>query len=121
MSNAGPLQAGFRQTNSIGHLHFQDFLQSSEEVAALDKLKQDFFSYMLSKSALKPEHVMFSFKDHIAAKEMEGIHTEPAVVVYLSIVDMHADTVEAMSEVAALLYKQYIASSGARHLVVAAW
>ena len=40
---------------------------------------------------------MFSFKDHIAAKEMEGIHTEPGVVVYLSIVDMHADTVEAMS------------------------
>ena len=38
---------------------------------------------------------------------------------YLSIVDMHADTVEAMSEVAALLYKEYIASSGARHLVVA--
>lgn len=62
---------------------------------------------------------MFSFKDHIAAKEMEGIHTEPAVVVYLSIVDMHADTVEAMSEVAALLYKEYLASSGAQHLVVA--
>ena len=62
LSNAGSLQAGFRQTNSIGHLHFQDFLQSSEEVAALDKLKQDFFSYMVSKSALKPEHVMFSLK-----------------------------------------------------------
>ena len=32
---------------------------------------------------------------------------------------MHADNVEAMSEVAAMLYKEYMASSGARHLVVA--
>ena len=50
---------------------------------------------------------------------MESIHTEPAVVVCLSIVDMHADTVEAMSEVAAMLYKEYITSSETRHLVVA--
>lgn len=54
---------------------------------------------MLSKSALKPDYVLFSLKDHIAVRETEGIHTEPAVVVYLSIVDMYADTVEAMSEV----------------------
>ena len=44
--------------------------------------------------------------------------TEPAVVVCLSIVDMHADTVEAMSEIAAMLYKEYITSSETRHLVL---
>ena len=49
---------------------------------------------------------------------MESIHTEPAVVVCLSIVDMHADTVEAMSEIAAMLYKEYITSSETRHLVL---
>ncbi len=38
---------------------------------------------------------------------------------YLSIVDLHADTIEAMSEVAAMLYKEYIMSTGAQHLVVA--
>ena len=119
LSSTGALHVGSRQTTSVGHLQFQDFLQSDEELAALDKLQWDFFGYMLSIYALKPEHVIFSFKDHIAAKEMEGIHTEPAVVVYLSIVDMHADTVEAMSEVAAMLYKEYIASSGAQHLVIA--
>ena len=68
----------------VGHLQFQDLLQSDEEVAALDKLK-NFLDYMLSKSALKPDYVLFSHKDHIATKETEGIHTEPAVVVYLSI------------------------------------
>ena len=60
-------------------------LQSDEEVAALDKLKKNFFDYMLSKSALKPDYVLFSYKDHIATKETKGTHTEPAVVVYLSI------------------------------------
>ena len=34
-------------------------------------------------------------------------------MLYLSIVDMHADTIEAMSEVAAMLYKEYIATTGA--------
>ena len=77
--DAGALQVGSRHTTSVVHLQFQDFLQSDEKVAALEKLKEGFFGYMLSKSALKPEHVIFSFKDHIDAKEMEGIHTEPAV------------------------------------------
>ncbi len=119
LSNATALHVGSRQTTSVGRLQFKDFVQSDEEITALEKLKQNFFGYMLNKSALKPEHVIFSFKDHIVAKEREGIHTEPAVVVYLSIVDLHADTIEAMSEVAAMLYKEYIASTGAQHLVVA--
>ena len=38
---------------------------------------------------------------------------------YLSVLDIHADTIEAMSEVAAMLYKQYILTTGAKHLVVA--
>ena len=63
--DAGALQVGSRHTTSVVHLQFQDFLQSDEKVAALEKLKENFFGYMLSKSALKPEHVIFSFKDHI--------------------------------------------------------
>ena len=39
LSNAGALHVGSRQTTSIGHLQFKDFLQSEEEMAALDKLK----------------------------------------------------------------------------------
>ena len=119
LSNAEALQVGSRLTTSMGCLQFKDFLQSDEEVAALEKLKKNFFGYILCKSALNPEHVLFTFKDHIAALEGDGIHTEQAVVVYLSIVDMNSDTIEAMSEVAAMLYKEYIASTGAQYLVVA--
>ena len=62
---------------------------------------------------MKPEHLLFSFKEHVAALQGSDIHAEPAVVLYLSIVDMHA---EAMSEVAAMLYKEYIATTGAQYL-----
>ena len=39
-------------------------------------------------------------------------------MVYLSILDIHADTLEAMSEVAAMLHKEYLQNTTARHLVV---
>ena len=112
------VRVGSRQTSFMECLQFQDFLQSDEEVAAIEKVKKNFFGYIVRKSALKPEHVLCSFKDHMAAVDGD-VHTEPAVVVYLSIVDMHADTIAAMSEGAAMLYKEYIATTGAQHLVVA--
>ena len=42
-----------------------------------------------------------------------SMHAEPSTVVYLSVLDIHADTVEAMSQVAAMLYKEYIVTIGA--------
>ena len=68
---------------------------------------------MLHKSALKPNYVLFS---PFWCSEECSIQPEPAVVLYPSIIDMHADT---MSEVAAMLYKEYISRTGAQHLVVA--
>lgn len=40
-------------------------------------------------------------------------------MLYLSIADMHADTIEGMSEVAAMLYKEYIVTTGTQYLIVA--
>lgn len=60
------LHVGSRHTISMGCLQLEDFLQSNEEVAALDKLKKSFFTYVLHESALKPEHLLFSFKDFVA-------------------------------------------------------
>ena len=119
LSSTRPLHVGSRQTTSVGHLQFQDFLQSDEELAGLDKLKQDFMVFKTENHMLRVQRRLTQHVAEKVTKEMEGIHTEPAVVVYLSIVDMHADTVEAMSEVAAMLYKEYIASSGAQHPVIA--
>ena len=95
---------------------YKDFLQSQDEAVALSQLKKWIFTYVLHKKTLKPDHLLFSFKEHVAALQGGDIHAEPAVVLYLSIVDMHADTTEAMSEVAAMLYKEYIVTTGAQYL-----
>ena len=74
------------------------------------------FNYMVHKLALKP---VFNFRDHICAVNSTSIHAEPSTVVYLSVLDIHADTIEAMSEAAAMLHKKYIITTGAEHLMVA--
>ena len=48
----------------------------------------------------------------------QNLRIEPAKVAYLPTVDMHVDTVEAMSEVASILHKEYIATTGASHLII---
>ena len=104
---------------SLGHLSYDDFQCTVEEETTLTKLKCDLFTYVIHKYALQPDNSFMSFKDHIAALWGDSVHAEPADIVYLSIVDMNADTIEAMSEVAAMLHKEYIATTGAQHLIVA--
>jgi hypothetical protein len=54
----------------------------------------------------------------MCAVGFDSIHAEPSTVVYLSVFDIPAGTIEAMSEVAVMLYKEYIVSTGAAHLVM---
>ena len=77
------------------------------------------FNYIVHKLALKPHNMLCGFKDHMCAMTSSSIHAEFATVVYLSVLDIHADTVEATSEVAAMLYKEYVVTTGAAHIVVA--
>lgn len=86
-------------------------------MSALGSVTKTAFTYFLQKSCLSPEHILFGIKDHLAAMK-EDSHAEPSLVIYLSILDIHADTLEAMSEVAAMLHKEYLQNSMAKHLVV---
>ena len=47
-------------------------------------------------------------KEHLSTIGRYDIISEPSSVTYLSIVDMHADTIEAMSKVSSMLYNEYI-------------
>ena len=58
----------------MSNLRYVDFLSSSEEVAAMNFLNVQTFNYMVQKMALKPENVLFSFKDHICAVNFSTIH-----------------------------------------------
>ena len=120
LQNIEPLHVpSTRESTLMSNLQYVDFLSSSEELAAMNCLNIQTFNYMIHKLALKPENVLFNFKDHMCAVNSGSISAEPSTVVYLSVLDIHADTVEAMSEVAAMLYKEYIVTTGAAHLVVA--
>ena len=121
--NTEPLIPGSRCRANLDQLEFNDFIQSNDEIGGLDSLQRDHFVYIVQKYVLGGsihDQILFSFKEHMRALEMvKDVHVEPAKVVYLPIVDMHADTVEAMSEVSSVLHKEYIAATGASHLIVA--
>ncbi len=113
------LHVGAHSSDRTTRLELSDFFQSSE-VSALGSVKKTVFTSLLQKSCLSPEHVLFGTKDHLAA--MKGdIHAEPSVVVYLSILDIHPDTLEAMSEVAAMLHKEYLQNTTAQGAKAALW
>ena len=120
LHNAEPLHMPSRRESTVTYnLQYVDFLSSSEEVAAMKSMSIQTFNYTVHKLALKPEKVLFGFRNHMCAVNSGSIHAEPSTVVYLSVLDVHADTIEAMSEVAAMLYQQYILPTWAEHLVVA--
>ena len=110
-----PSSSVSRQT--LSNLKFDHFLQTDEEKREL-RMRFFFSMFCKSRSVLSPDNLLFTFKEHNAT---EGGHDQikPALVVYLPIIDIHADTIEAMSEVAAMLYTEYIATTGAQHLLVA--
>ena len=57
-------------------------------------------------------------QEHIAAMSGHEINAEPATVVYLSIVDQHADTLSAMEEVTTMLHRQYLRKSNSKYIVL---
>ena len=96
-------------------LELCDFIVSEKEDSVLAGIKESAFIYSVQKSCLKPDNV---FKHHIAAMS-NSEHMEASTVTYLSIIDMHADTLEVMSQVASVLYREYIDTTSAQHLIVA--
>ena len=90
-------------------------MKSSDETMLLEQLNKDFFLYILEKQSMKHEDkFLFSFKQHLSAISRYDIISEPSSVFYLSIVDMHADTIEVMSKVSSMLYNEYIEHTSRR-------
>ena len=84
---------GFSSTRA---LCLSDFIVSEKEDSVLAGIKESALIYSVQKSCLKPDN---DFKHHIAAMS-NSEHMEASTVTYSSIIDMHADTLEAMSQVA---------------------
>ena len=102
----------------LGNVLYEDFLQSQEEAMALSKLKKWIFTYVLHKRTLKPDHLLLSFKEHVASLQGSDIHAEPAVVLYLSILTCMLTPLKSCQRY--VMYKEYIATTSTSEGVQAA-
>ena len=73
----------------------------------LEQSSKIIFQYMLQKEAVGTENTLLDLKAYYGCASAETVPAEKSTVVYLSIVDKHADTVEAMDEVISKLYSEY--------------
>lgn len=105
----------FRNTS----LCLADFLTSEAEALALEDLQKMLFTYIMLKISLcGTKYTLFGIQDYVGLMNGDRIHSEPSNVVYLSIIDQHADTLSTMAEVATMLYREYLVNSTAEYLVL---
>ena len=89
-------------SSSSKGLCFRDFQICDREASLLTGITQYTFVHTLQKYCLRPDYVLFDFKHHIAAMSDRDC-VDKSAIVYLSIIDMNADILEAMSQVASVL------------------
>ncbi len=106
----------------ISNIRFDSFLVSSLENQIAEELNQLLFNYFFLKEACCP----LADEKLVDVKTFCGMtfssistHTQPSNVVYLPIVDMHADTREAMEVVLSKLHSECGIGVTSQHLVVA--
>lgn len=109
-----------RQDSHSAHsiIQYEAFEIHASESECLERAGKVMFQYMLQKEALTMEKILLDLKAYYGCASAETIPAEKSTVVYLSIVDKHADTVEAMDEVLSKLYIEYKVGTETEHLLV---
>ena len=106
-------------------VQFESFQITASEQSAVDSLNENLFNYVIVKERSAPD----TDKLLVDLKTFWGM-TLPSIpkvqcsnVVYLPVVDLHADSTEAMEVVVAILHKEYGIGETADYLAVAylAW
>ena len=85
----------------------EDFHVTAFEQSAVDKFKETLFSYVLIKEASDPGKQLVDLKTFCGTVLPNIPKVECSNVVYLSVVDLHADSSEAMQVVVAKLHREY--------------
>ena len=102
----------------ISQLSKDNFLLSEVETSTLQGLPKTSFVHLLQQEALSPDQPLWHFKEYYGVIHGQPLDHDPSNVVYLSIIDHHADSLSAMAEVATMLYQEYVINSGCKYLVV---
>lgn len=110
-----------QNTNSApnSNVDFESFQIQVPEMKCMEQASKTIFQYMLQKEAVGTEKILLDLKTYYGCTGAETVPAEKSTVVYLSIVDKHADTVEAMDEVISKLYSEYKVGTDTDYLVVA--
>ena len=99
-------------------VQLESFQVAASEQSAIDNLNEILFSYVLMKEASCPNKVLVDLKTFCSMTLPNIPKVECSNVVYLPVVDLHADSTEAMQEVVAKLHKEYGIGESADYLVV---
>ena len=82
-------------------VQIESFQVTQSKTKALEEFKQVLFKYMLVKDACSPEKLLVDVKTFCGMTLPNIPKVECSNTVYLSVVDLHADTSEAMRKVVA--------------------
>ena len=102
-------------TNAV---QLESFHVSASEQNAVDSLNATLFNYVLMKEANSPEKLLVYLKTFCGMTLPNIPKVQCSNVVYLPVVDLHADSTEAMQAVVAKLHKEYGIGKTADYLVL---
>lgn len=92
---------------STGDVQFESFQTWDLEQLALDQAALTTFEYVIHKEACGSDQPLLDLKTFYGVSASTIPDVECSNVVYLSVVDMHADSAEAMETVLGKLHKEY--------------
>ena len=102
----------------LSHLEFDDFCITESEKEAFNQLADITFDYMLKREASDPDKILVDLKTYYVFLAPNIPSAEQSNMVYLPVIDKHADTTEAMEAVVSKLHKEYGIGIRADSLVV---
>ena len=89
------------------HLQFDAFCLTRTERDAFNDLAGITFNYMLQRQACHPQQPLVDLKSYYGLLAPNIPAAEKSNVVYMSVIDKHADSTEAMEAVVSKLHKEY--------------
>ena len=105
-------------TTRDSQVQIESFHVNQSEIEAVEQFKQVMFKYVLLKEACGPEKLLVDLKTYCGMTLPSIPKVECSNVVYLSVVDLHADTLEAMKKVVAKLHEEYMLFASVNYLVL---
>ena len=103
---------------SNSQVEIQSFRLNLSETEAVDKFNEVLFKYVLLKEACTPDKHLVDLKTFCGMTFSNIPKAECSNIIYLSVVDLHADTPEAMKKVVAKLHDEYMVGVNVNYLVL---